>query len=179
MIGQHKRDFTIHPYQSSWKDQFEQEANILQHTLGKLVLRIEHIGSTAVPGIHAKAIIDIMVAVKSLNKAIQLIPLLESLGYVYRPIDTVPEGMYFRKGQIQQYRTHHLNLVEHESRFWKNQLAFRDYLCGHAHIAAEYVELKRQIAEEFTRTHEIDPHAKTAFVTKVLEMADQESGETG
>ena len=170
MIGQHKRDLTVIPYQSDWKEHFEREANILRATLGEKALRIEHIGSTSIPGIHAKAIIDMMVAVESLSQAKDLIPALESLGYVYRPIDTVPERMYFRKGHIPEYRTHHLNLVTQESFFWKNQLAFRGYLRTHDQIAAEYVELKKQIAEEYTRTQEIDPDAKTEFVLKENEQ---------
>jgi len=176
MIGQHKRDFTVMPYQRDWKEHFESEANVLRAALGGKALRIEHIGSTAIPGIHAKAIIDMMVAVVSLTQAKDLIPVLESLGYVYRPIDTVPERMYFRKGHMPEYRTHHLNLVTQTSNFWKNQLAFRDYLRAHEQIANEYVELKKQIAADYARTQEIDLNAKTAFVTKVLELAEKEKG---
>lgn len=179
MLGQHKRDFTVVPYQSDWQVHFEQEANILKETLGKKALRIEHIGSTAIPGIHAKAIVDLMVAVESLTQAKELIPVLEALGYVYRPIDTVPERMYFRKGHKPEYRTHHLNLVTQESGFWKNQLAFRDYLRTHEQMATEYVELKKQIAAAYARTQEIDLDAKTEFVSKVLELAEKEKEESG
>ena len=176
MIGQHKRDFTVVPYQSDWKAHFEREANILREALGENALRIEHIGSTAIPNMHAKAIIDMMVAVQSLIQAKDLIPVLESLGYVYRPIDTVPERMFFRKGHMQDYRTHHLNLVTQESGFWKKQLAFRDYLRTHEQTAREYVELKRRIAADYARTQVIDPDAKTEFVAKVLALAEMESG---
>lgn len=177
-IGQHKRDFTVIPYQSDWKAYFEREANILQNALKEDALRIEHIGSTAIPGMHAKAIIDIMVAVVSLTQAKGLIPVLESLGYVYRPIDTVPERMYFRKDHKPEYRTYHLNLVAQESSFWKNQLAFRDYLRTHNQIAAEYVELKKQIAVDYARTLEIDLDAKTEFVSKVLALAKTKKRES-
>jgi len=146
MIGQHERDFTVIPYQSDWKEEFERESNILREFLGENALRIEHIGSTAIPGIHAKAIIDMMVAVVALTQTKDLIPALESLADVYRPFDTVPERMLFRKEYIPEYRTHHLNLVMSESRFWKNQLAFGDYLRAHEQMAIEYVELKKRIA---------------------------------
>jgi GrpB-like predicted nucleotidyltransferase (UPF0157 family) len=81
-----------------------------------------------------------MVAVVSLTQTKELIPALESLVYVCRPIDTVPERMFFRKDHIREYRTHQLNLATQESGVWKNQLAFRDYLLAHDQIASEYVE---------------------------------------
>ena len=162
MIGQHKRDFTVVPYQGDWKEHFEREADLLRSALGEKALRIEHVGSTAIQGIHAKAIIDIMVAIVSLTEAKELIPVLESLGYVYRPIDIVPERMFLRKESNPEYRTHHLNLTTQESGFWKNKLAFRDYLRAHDQIAAEYVELKKHLAEVYACTHEIDLDGKTA-----------------
>jgi GrpB-like predicted nucleotidyltransferase (UPF0157 family) len=179
MIGQHKRDFTVIPYQDDWVYEFEREAQILQSVLRENALRIEHIGSTSIPGMPAKAIIDIMVAVVSLTKARELIPVLESLGYVYRPVDTVPGRVYFRKGNKPEYRTHHLNLVTLDSKFWNNQLAFRNYLREHDHIASQYVALKRKIAEDYARTQVIDLDAKTAFVTKVLALAMVEKGRSG
>ena len=174
MIGQHKRDFTVVPYQSDWKDEFEREAGRLRDALGENALRIEHIGSTSIPGMPAKAIIDMMVAVVSLERAKELIPALASLGYVYRPLDTVPERMFFRKERKPDYRTHHLNLAVPDSGFWKKQLAFRDYLRAHPKMAAEYVALKRRLAEAYARTHELDREGKTAFVNRVLELAEGE-----
>jgi GrpB-like predicted nucleotidyltransferase (UPF0157 family) len=174
MIGQHKRDFTVVPYQSSWKDEFQRDADLLQRALGEKALRIEHVGSTAVPGIAAKAIIDMMVTVVSLTQAKELIPVLESLGYGYRPNDTVPERMFFHKEIIPERRTHHLNLASQDSNFWKNELAFRDYLRCHAQAASEYVDLKRNLAESYARTHQIDRDGKTEFVTRILELARKE-----
>jgi GrpB-like predicted nucleotidyltransferase (UPF0157 family) len=171
-------DFTVVPYQSDWKEHFEREADLLRSALGEKALRIEHVGSTAIPGVHAKAIIDIMVAVVSLAQAKELIPAMESLGYVYRPIDTIPERMFFRKEHIPEYRTHHLNLATQESGFWKNQIAFRDYLRSHDQIASEYVELKKRWAEVYARTQEIDLDVKTAFVARVLELAEKEEKES-
>jgi GrpB-like predicted nucleotidyltransferase (UPF0157 family) len=177
MIGQHKRDFTVITYQDDWREHFETEADLLRSVLSETALRIEHVGSTAIQGMRAKAIIDIMVAVASLIEAKELIPMLESLGYVYRPIDTVPERMFFRKESTPGYRTHHLNLATQGSNFWENEIAFRDYLREHDQIAAEYVDLKKHIAEEYACTHEIDLDAKTEFVQRVLELAKKEGNE--
>lgn len=176
MLGQHKRDFTIVPYQLGWKDLFEQEADLLHSALGEKALRIEHIGSTAIPGILAKPIIDIMVAVVSLAEAAELIPVVESLGYEYKPHDTIPDRIYFAKESSPEHRTHHLNLTALGSGFWTSQLAFRDYLRAHDEITAEYGELKKRIAEQYAQTHQLDPEAKSEFVARVLELAEKENG---
>jgi GrpB-like predicted nucleotidyltransferase (UPF0157 family) len=175
MIGQHKRDLTIVPYQSGWKELFEQEANRLRNVLGKKALRIEHIGSTSIPNMAAKPIIDIMVAIDSLTQATELIPIIEALDYIYKPHDTVPERMFFAKENQPEFRTHHLNLTEPGSGFWKNQIAFRNYLRTHDQIAAEYITLKKHIAQEYARTKQLDPEAKSEFVARVLELAAQET----
>ena len=173
LIGQHKRDLTVVPYCDGWPELFEQEATLLRYALGDKALRIEHAGSTAVPGMDAKPILDIMVAVVSLAEAMKLIPAVEALGYQHKPHDTIPERVFFAKESVPEHRTHHLNLAEPGSGFWKDQLAFRDALREHDEMAAEYVVLKRHIAEEYVRTQQLDREAKTAFVTRVLELAEK------
>ena len=136
MLGQYKRNIAVVPYQSGWKELFEREADLLRSALGKKALCIEHIGSTSIPGMEAKPIIDIMVAVVSLAEAAELIPMVEALGYEYKTRDTVPERMFFAKERTPEYRTHHLNITQQESEFWVNQIAFRDYLRVHEQVAA-------------------------------------------
>jgi GrpB-like predicted nucleotidyltransferase (UPF0157 family) len=174
MLGQHKRNLNLVPYQSGWVELFEQEAALLSRALGEQALSIEHIGSTAIPGMAAKPIIDIMVAVASLAQATELIPSMEALGYIYKPHDTVPERLFFAKESSPEYRTHHLNLAAQESAFWNKQLAFRDYLREHEQITAEYVELKKRLAETYARTQILDREGKSEFVASVLELAKQE-----
>jgi GrpB-like predicted nucleotidyltransferase (UPF0157 family) len=178
VLGQHKRNLSIVPYQSGWKELFEQEADLLLRALGEKALCIEHIGSTAVPGLVAKPVIDIMVAVVSLTQATELIPVLEAIGYDYRAADTVPERLFFAKESSPEYRTHHLNLTAQESGFWKNQLAFRDYLRAHDQVAAEYGELKKHLAALYAQTHQLDRDGKTEFVTSVQELAEKEKRES-
>ena len=177
MLGQHKADITVVPYQSGWKALYESEVVLLSSALGEKALHIEHIGSTSIPGMVAKPIIDIMVAVKSLPQATEHIPVLESFGYEYRAHDTVPERMFFAKESAPKYRTHHLNLTQQDSGFWKNQLSFRDYLRKHTKISTEYGELKKRLAEIYAQTQLLDPDGKTEFVTRVLELARIEGRE--
>jgi len=175
MLGQHKANLDIVPYQSTWKEYFEQEARLFRRTLRKKALHVQHHGSTSIPGMMAKPILDILVAVESLDDASSLIPLLESTGYIYRSHNTIPERLFFAKESAPQIRTHHLSLTEFESRFWRNQLAFRDYLRTHKRIAAEYIELKKQLAEYYARTNHLDREWKTDFVNKVLALANIEA----
>jgi len=122
----------------------------------------------------AKPIIDILVAVDSLDDASDLIPILESIGYDHRSHDTIPGRMFFAKESAPEVRTHHLSLTELGSPYWRNQLAFRDYLRMHHQIADEYIKLKKQLAEYYARTNHLDREWKTEFVNKVLELARDE-----
>jgi GrpB-like predicted nucleotidyltransferase (UPF0157 family) len=178
MLGQHKANIDVGPYQSGWKDLYEREADLLRSALGENAQCIEHIGSTSIPGVVSKPIIDIMVAVVSLTHAAKLIHVLEALGYEYRTPDTVPERMFFAKEPTPEYRTHHLNLTPQGSGFWKSQIAFRDYLRTHAQIAAEYGDLKVRLAEIYAHTHQLDRDGKTEFVSRVLELAEKERRES-
>ena len=175
MIGQHKRNFELVPYQIDWIDHFNQEADLLRSILGEKVLQIEHIGSTSIPHMAAKAIIDIMVAVPSLIQSSELFLGLESIGYLYSPLDTIPERLFFSKESSPEFRTHHLNLTKPESRFWKNQLLFRDYLRENNQIASEYIQIKKRFAEYFARTNHLDYEWKSDFVAKILDMAKDEN----
>ena len=171
MLGQHKRDFSLAPYHPQWADLFAQEAARLRTVLGETALRVEHIGSTSIPGMAAKAIIDIMVAVPILRRSSALILALDSLGYTYKPFDTIPERLFFSKESEPQIRTHHLSLTQQGSDFWHNHLLFRDYLREHEQLAQEYIQVKLGFAAYYARTKHVDPQWKSAFVAKVLALA--------
>jgi GrpB-like predicted nucleotidyltransferase (UPF0157 family) len=174
MIGQYKRDLTIVAYRPEWPALFKREATYLRRALGTKALQIEHIGSTSVPGLAAKPIVDMVVAVTSYAQAMALIPSLEEVGYLYRPHDIIPDRLFLAKERAAEIRTHHLSLTEPDSGYWQKHLAFRDYLRSHDQVAAEYVNLKRQLAEEYARTGVLPSEGKTAFVAQVLELARQE-----
>jgi GrpB-like predicted nucleotidyltransferase (UPF0157 family) len=180
MLGQYKRNIAVVPYQSGWKELFEREADLLRSALGKNALCIEHIGSTSIPGMASKPILDIMVmvAVVSLTQATELIPVIEALGYEFKSHDTILDRMFFVKEHPPENRTHSLSLVTQGSGFWKDHLAFRDYLRAHDQIAAEYADLKKRLAEEYARTNYIDPDGKSEFVARVLELAEKEERES-
>lgn len=174
MLGQHKRNFELAPYQSEWIHHFNREAELLRSVLGRKALIIEHVGSTSIPGMAAKSIIDILVTVPSLIRSSKLILGLDSIGYTYKPFDTIPERLFFAKESFPEFRTHHLNLTKSESSFKKNQLLFRDYLRKNDQTASEYILLKNRLAEYYARTNHVDRDWKSDFVAKVLEMAKED-----
>jgi GrpB-like predicted nucleotidyltransferase (UPF0157 family) len=122
---------------------FKEEASRLRLALGNQIINIEYVGSTAIEGMDAKPIIDIIVAVESLNKARDLVQLVEALGYKCKKNDNVPERIFFIKGPSSN-RTYHLSFTEPTSGYWKAHILFHDYLLKHTKAAEEYRRLKRE-----------------------------------
>ena len=135
----------VQPYDPQWPSRFAAEKLRLAEALGSLAQRIEHHGSTAVPGLAAKPIIDIQVSVASLQPLDPFIAALSSLGYVHVAHDDDVRCPFFHRPALWPH-THHVHLVlaggEEEAR----TLAFRDYLRSHRDVAEEYEHLKRQLA---------------------------------
>ncbi|MBD3192632.1 MAG: GrpB family protein [Candidatus Heimdallarchaeota archaeon] len=167
----------ISNYDPNWPKEFEEEKQRLLSLIGSHVIGIEHVGSTAVPGLGAKPIIDILIGLKDLNDAKSCIPLLERLNYEYVPEyeDELPERRYFRKPpRGQGRRKFHIHMVATSSDFWERQLLFRDYLRLHPEVAKEYYILKKELVAKFTNNRRMYTDNKTVFITKVLEKAREE-----
>ena len=135
-------------------------------------MQIEHIGSTAIPGLAAKPTIDILIGIRNLEGAGRIIPLLQSAGYVYVPefeLD-MPERRYFYKGRKVE-DDFHLHMVEAGSPFWKRHLAFRDHLRAHPDEVKAYEELKLALAKKFRDDRDGYTEAKTEFITRIEKAA--------
>ena len=167
-----KPPVVVVPYDSRWPAQYEEEAKLILRAVEDLVVAIEHIGSTAVPGLGSKPILDIMAAVRRLEDAERCIEPLQSLGYEYVPEynEIIPERRYFHKGPPEG-RTHHLHMVERDGNFWERHLLFRDFLRAHAEEAEEYYLLKTKLAARFGRDREGYTDAKTPFIESVVARA--------
>src|SRR5436190_14738378 len=117
----------IVPYDATWPDSFERERRVLLPVLGPwLAGPIEHVGSTAIPGLVAKPVIDIMPGVHDLETARPAIAELSHLDYCYSPYR--PDVMHWFCKPSPNHRTHHLHLVPFRSQLWLDRLAFRDFL---------------------------------------------------
>lgn len=167
----------IIPYDPSWPDQYENEKEMILRDIGSsYVVSIEHMGSTAVSGLAAKPVIDILIGVRSLQDAPLFIPPLVNRGYEYIPQyeATFPERRYLQR-IVRGQHTHHLHIVEPASEFYRTQLAFRDYLRTHEQTAAKYAALKFGLAEQFANEREAYTEAKAEFIQSVLKLAEASS----
>ncbi len=168
MIGLEKGMVKLAPYSEEWKLVFESEKAILQAAVGAYILDIQHVGSTSIPGMLAKPIVDIAIAVADFEEARACIPPIEGLGYEFRGELGIPRRHYFVKGDP---RIFHLHIVERHSLEWENLILFRDTLCQHAHVAEEYAELKTQLAMVYPRDRSAYLDGKAAFIERVLQQA--------
>lgn len=155
-------------YQPDWEKAFLEEQARLHETLGSAVLDIQHIGSTAVPGLSAKPTLDIGVAVRDFDEAFATVRPLEALGYRYRGEYGIARRHYFVKGTP---GTHHLHMLEERSLEWRNHLCFRDHLRAHPEAAAAYQTLKTQLARAFPKDREAYTEGKHDFIRAILNRA--------
>jgi len=161
---------TIKPYDPAWPALFERERLLLEPVIGEfLVGGIHHVGSTAVPGLDAKPVIDILAGVRDLADARPCIDLVAPLGYCYAPY--LAEEMHWFCKPHPSKRTHHLHLVPTASERYVDELRFRDYLREHPRTRAEYGRLKHDLAARFRSDREAYTEAKTAFVRDALRRA--------
>jgi GrpB-like predicted nucleotidyltransferase (UPF0157 family) len=170
-------EVAVVPYDPIWPKVFAQERLHLQSCLPTdLIKRVEHFGSTAVPGLPSKPIVDILVEVTSLDKTREIIaPILEAQGYDYfwRPSwgeDTPPYYAWFIKRDQNGKRTHHIHMVEAEFEHW-NRLLFRDYLIDHPDVAQEYARLKEKLSETNKGDRVAYTQAKSDFIGVVTDKA--------
>jgi len=172
-------EVAISPYDPRWPALFRQEKEHLLECLpSDLVLRIEHFGSTAVPGLSAKPIVDVLVEVSDLEATRnRIVPILESQGYDYfwRPTfgdDGPPFYAWFIKRESGRgLRTHHIHMVEgHFAEHW-DRLLFRDYLIENPDVALEYERLKIRLASSSPNDRAVYTRGKTELVVRLTEQA--------
>ncbi len=157
-------------YDPVWPRRFVEERERIAGALGDGDAVIEHIGSTAVPGLPAKPVIDILVGVDDIERSGQAVAALIGLGYSYAPeVETdVPDQRYFYKGSP---HTHHIHMVERSSPLFEEHLLFRDHLRAHPEAADEYARLKRGLAARFRDDRASYTRGKKTFFDTVVAAA--------
>lgn len=135
------RILTVVDYDEMWPTLFENERTLLQMTLGKVISRIHHIGSTSVPGLSAKPVIDILIEVANLEELDSLNQAMEGVGYTVRGENGILNRRYFTKGGNQ--RSHHIHAFATGDAQIIKHLAFRDYLIKHNDVAIQYALMKK------------------------------------
>ena len=157
-------------YDPEWPEQYRRMADWLQQCLGsELALRIEHYGSTAIPGMSAKPIVDILVEVPSFRAAKErVLPLLNEESWEYWWYSD--HMIFIKRSGLAGVRTHHVHLAPRQHVIWQG-IAFRDYLRAHPEYALRYEDLKRQLARSCSSDREAYTAAKTEFVKEVTARA--------
>ncbi|MFC1607742.1 GrpB family protein [Candidatus Latescibacterota bacterium] len=163
------------PYDAQYPGMFDEESRRIAGLIRPAISAIEHIGSTAVPDLGGKPIIDIMIGLCVLDAAAKCIEPLEELGYEYVPGFEAffPERRFFRKGPP-VCRTHHIHMVELTSDFWNRHIAFRDYLRTNDDSVREYHLLKKGLARRFKQDRDGYTDAKSAFIENILLIASSD-----
>ena len=157
----------LREYTPLWAELFRIEAAELRGALGALALDVQHVGSTAVPGLSAKPILDIAVAIAKHAVVPKCATMLASIGYQYAYWVDLENDHTFEKGVA---RTHHVHLVELESRQWSDYLRFRDALRTNARLAREYERTKMKLGAKFCSDRASYTRAKADFIRRVLSL---------
>ncbi len=159
-------------YNSEWSVMYEEIKKLFFNSFGEKIAKIEHIGSTSVPGLGAKPIIDVLLGVNKLSDAEKIIPNMEQLGYeyVFKFEDIMPERRYFVKYQNEK-SIHHIHTVEITSEFWKRHLLFRDFLRLHDNVRDKYYKLKKKLAGIDWEDTMGYTDSKTDFIRKIEKEA--------
>lgn len=167
------RKVEVVPHNPRWRDAFEAEAKHVVAALGENVIAIHHIGSTAIPNIYAKPVIDLLVEVRDITKVDGQSSAMELLGYEVMGEYGIPGRRYFRKDNRAGTRTHHIHAFEASSAEVERHLAFRDYMIAHPADAQRYSELKRKLAEEHPQNLDGYMDGKDGFIKEMDRRAAQ------
>jgi GrpB-like predicted nucleotidyltransferase (UPF0157 family)/ADP-ribose pyrophosphatase YjhB (NUDIX family) len=168
-------EIRIEPYSVEWPSLAKKEMTLLKQ-LCDWVVGIDHIGSTAVPDLPAKPVIDLAIGVTDLKSARALIPLLESHGYVFWADNPDQTKLFFAKGlpPFGRQRTHHVHVMPIDHHDWIVRPLFRDYLIRHPEAKQAYADLKQKLAQEYQADREAYTQAKTEFIRAINLKAIQE-----
>lgn len=172
-IGLKRGIVRLEEHQTAWEDSARDVAQLIRDALGDEAVDVQHVGSTAVPGILAKPIVDLAVAVEDYDAVLARREALEARGIMLR-LDERPEQLLFAMGDFgADTRTHHIHVVKADSREWRDYLAFRDYLRTNDEAAARYEALKVILAKRYADDRAAYTEGKATLVSELLVEAHQ------
>jgi GrpB-like predicted nucleotidyltransferase (UPF0157 family) len=162
------RGVRLVPYDALWPMMFEAEADRIEAACADLPLRLEHIGSTSVPGMSSKPVIDILAGRPPRSRPAAYIAAIRQVGYEHRGTAGIPGREFFRRGSP---RTHHVHLVSWSSAVWEEHLLFRDLLRADPAIARDYEAVKRDLAIAFVDDRRAYTDGKATFIQAAIREA--------
>lgn len=167
MLGLRRGTVVLETYRQGWASLFQEEAERLSCRIGRKAVAIEHIGSTAIPGMAAKPILDMMIGVHSMSDADLILDDVVTMGYLRRENGDLADRIFLVKGP-ESLRTHHLSITYIGSAFWQDHIQFREALREDKTLATAYLELKSRLAKTFGQDRERYTAGKERFVKEVL-----------
>lgn len=155
------------PHKDEWAILFEEEKKILQDNLGSKVLEVEHFGSTAIPNIPAKPIMNICIKIDSFEKIFDLKNKLSEIGYQYKPTDHFDDHELFFKEENGEV-THHLHFMSVSGKNWQKAILFKNYLLENPEEARKYGHFKLQLARRFPNDRKAYGEGKNQYIKAIL-----------
>ena len=183
-LGLPRDTAVVEPYDHEWPALFEEERRRIMAAVGHIVAGVHHVGSTSIPGMPAKPILDIAVLLHEFKDGKRCIEPLEKIGYVHKGLeDDIPGDRFFLRGHppqescsvVQEIRTHILHMYTLDSPIVQSHFAFRNYLIAHPEAADEYAQIKLALADKHPDDRASYSVGKRSFITGVLAKAAQES----
>jgi len=174
MLGLNKDVVALTPYHKEWKELFIQEKALLESLIGKYIVDIQHIGSTAIEGIAAKPMLDVLIGVRSMNdvKQFDKYRLKEADIYHLGRVEIEGKAVFAKFSDLEELtKTHVYHVVEYGGDWGKQHTLFRDYLNEHPDVARKYERLKKELALKFPDNERQYAELKKSFVDEVLKLA--------
>lgn len=176
MLGAPRNTVHLQPYHPVWKSMFERDEAQLQNVIGAYVVDIQHVGSTSIVGLDAKPMIDIAIGVATFDHVDEIASELKTLGYLRLRVKL--DGKVVFAKDTDMGRTHYLHLEIYNGVHWNAHLLFRDYLRAHPEVVESYLQLKRELAVQFSDDVKSYTDSKKAFVDAILAQAQKERSES-
>lgn len=170
MIGLDKSLVTVYPYDETWPMEYKKEEEILKRHLTNLNVRIEHVGSTSIPGLSAKPIIDIAIGAKSEENLFEVAKRLEDAGYDILNSYEEKGEVLARKGSP-ECRTHYIHIQLLGSEYWNEFMYFKRFMLDHPESVKEYQELKEELSVKYADERKKYTASKNEFISNILEQA--------
>jgi len=171
MLGLKQGTVELCDHDQAWEQNAAQTIEKLKGIFGNVASDIQHVGSTSIVSIKAKPIIDIAVAVRDFDDVIELIPMLEQSGFMYRQHDVAGDMLFVCGNKNTDIRTHHIHVVRSGSKEWHNYINFRNYLNARPEVAKKYEALKLRLMSEYKNDRPAYTEGKAEFITHVLRKA--------
>lgn len=163
----------LNDFNDMWNEEYKKEEKLLKEVLGDMIIEIHHVGSTAIKGLKAKPIIDILIAIENLNNIEEIENILKDYDYSNRGHQGVEDRYFFAKGP-EDSRTHYIHFVEKNNNTYYNLVYFKRYLLDHIEYIKEYCTLKQNLAIKYPEERSKYTAGKNEFITSVIEKAKEE-----